>query len=294
MSGLLGLWLRGWAWLPLPLVHLFGDLLGTLAYWVPNGLRTVTRLHLAVCLAELPQSDRRRIERECLRQVAKTVLEAPAIWFGPRRRLERWLDDPRARRRLQDAIATTRGAIILCPHVGSWELAGMFCASVAPITSLYKPQKGAIDTLIRDGRGRLGAQLVPTEGAGVRALLQALKRGETVGILPDHDPPRGSGVFAPLFGLPAHTSDLVPKLAARTGAGVWFCYAERLPWARGFRFHVVAAPSGIDDPDTGPTALNRGIEAIVTHLPEQYWWSYKRYRRQPPGSQNPYRYLRRR
>lgn len=294
MSGLLGWLLRAWAQLPLPLVHLLGDALGTLAYWIPNGLRSITRLHLASCLGELPQAERRRIEHESLRQMAKAVLEAPAIWFGPRRRLELWLNHPAARTRLREALATSRGAIILCPHVGSWEMAGMFCSSVGGITSLYKPQHGTIDQLIFQGRSRLGANLVPTEGSGVRALLQALRQGEMVGILPDHDPPRGSGVFAPLFGLPAHTSDLVPKLAARTGAGVWFCYAERLPWGRGFRFHVTSAPSGIDEITTGPTALNRGIEAVITHLPEQYWWSYKRYRRQPPGSRNPYRYLKRR
>lgn len=288
MTGLLRVLLTAIGHLPLPLLHGIGHGLGLLLWWVPNGQRRVTMLHLNLCLAELPARDRQRVARASLIQLTKALCEAPAIWFGPRRRLLQWLDDEPARRKLAQAIAQSPGTIVLCPHVGSWELAGMFCASIGHITSLYKPQKGAMDTLLLEGRQRLGATLVPTTGGGVRALLAALKRGEMVGILPDQDPPRGSGVFAPLFGMPAHTSDLVPKLAAKTGAQVLFCYAERLPGGRGFRFHIERAPVGIQDEKQGVVALNRGIEGVLTHLPEQYWWGYKRYRRQPSGSRNPY------
>jgi len=82
--------------------------------------------------------------------------------------------------------------------------------------------------------------------------------------------------------------DLVGKLASRGGAPVWFVSAERLSWGRGFRFHLERAPHGIDDPELSPAALNQGVEACVTRLPEQYWWSYKRYRRRPPGAADPY------
>lgn len=274
--------------LPLPVLHGLAAALGAIVWWVPNDLRRVALRHLDLCQPQLPRAERRRIARLSLVHLCKALVEAPAIWFGPASRLQRWLDDEAARQALRAAVAGPDGAIILCPHIGSWELAGMFCASVGRITSLYKPQKGVFDALILQGRERLGAKLVPTTGAGVRALLQALRGGEMIGILPDQDPPWGSGVFAPLFGHPAHTTELVSKLAGRTGAPVWFCYAERLPGGRGFRFHVVAAPAEVGDAEAGAAALNRGIEAVVTHLPGQYWWSYRRYRRLPPGVTDPY------
>ena len=277
--------------LPLPVLHGAGRLFGLLLWHVPNKLQRITRLHLDLCLPELPPEDRARIAKESLMHMAKAIVEAPAIWFGPRPRLMGWIDDAAARRKLSQAISETRGAIILCPHVGSWELAGLFCSSVGAITSLYKPQKGAIDQLMLEGRTRLGADLVPTTGAGVKALLQALKRGEMIGVLPDQDPPWGSGVFAPLFGVQAHTPELVSRLAAKTSAGVWFCYAERLPRGRGFRMHITQAPPQIADAAVGAEAMNRGIESVLMHLPEQYWWSYKRYRRQPQGARNPYAHL---
>lgn len=283
----------GLGYLPLPVLHGLGALLGRLAWWIPNDLRRITQLHMDLCLAELPPAERERITRQSLIHMAKALFEAPAIWFGPRDRLMRWLDDPPVREQLRAIAANPRGTIVLCPHIGSWELAGMFCASIGPITSLYKPQGGAVDEVILEGRTRLGAKLVSTSGGGVKSLLQALRHGEMVGILPDQDPPWGAGVFAPLFGLPAHTPELVTRLGSRTGAPVWFCYAERLPLGRGFRFHLTSAPPQVADPASGAAALNQGIEAVLTHLPEQYWWSYKRYRRQPAGSLNPYERLKR-
>jgi Kdo2-lipid IVA lauroyltransferase/acyltransferase len=267
--------------LPLGVLHLAGSLVGTLLWLVPNKLRALARVHVRVAFPGIRAGDREAIVRSSLRHMGMALMEAPAIWFGPRWRLGRWIDDRAARDRLQ-AIAPG-GAVFLCPHVGSWELAGMFVAGAAPITSLYKPQKGVFDALIKEGRERLGAKLVPSTIHGVKALIEALRRGETIGVLPDQDPPWGSGVFAPLFGVQAHTTELVSKLAARTRAPVWFVLAERLPWARGFRFHVIEAPEGIADPARGAAALNRGIEDILRMLPGQYWWSYKRYRRRPPG-----------
>lgn len=280
-------------YLPLPVLHGFGALVGRLAWYLPGHLKRITRFHMDLCLAELPEAEREGIARASLVHMGKAVAEAPAIWFGPRARLLGWLDDAQARARLQAILAEGRGAIILCPHIGSWELAGMFCASVGRITSLYKPQGEIVDRVMLEGRSRLGAHLVPTTGGGVKSLLQALRAGEMIGILPDQDPPWGAGVFAPLFGLPAHTPELVTRLAGRTGAPVWFCYAERRPHGAGYRFHITPAPALVADAERGAAALNQGIESVLTHLPEQYWWSYKRYRRQPAGSKNPYERLRR-
>jgi KDO2-lipid IV(A) lauroyltransferase len=214
----------------------------------------------------------------------QAVMESPAIWFGPRWRLRRWLRNPAAEQQLKHLREGGKGVILLCPHIGSWELAGMFCAAHGPMTSLYKPQKGVMDALIHEGRTRLGAQLVPTAVIGVKSLLQALKRGEMVGILPDHDPPEGSGVFAPFFGVPAHTTELVTKLAARTGAPVWFCLARRRDWGMGFEIMLQAAPAEVADATHGVAALNHAIEEVIRQMPEQYWWGYERYRRRPPGS----------
>jgi len=275
---------------PLPLLHGMGWLLGSLLWLVPNRFRAITLRHLELCLPERPAAERAQIARRSLIESCKAVCEVPGFWFGPEWRLQRWIDDPEALRALHTAVAGGKGAIMLTPHLGAWEIASFFCAQAGPITVLYKPQKGAADAVILRGRSRRpGVKPVPTSGGGVKALLGALRRGELVGILPDHDPPEESGTrFAPLFGIPANTMDLVGRLAARSGAPVWFITARRLSWGRGFRFQLERAPPGIDDAGNSAAVLNQGVEACVMRLPEQYWWSYKRYRRRPPGSSDPY------
>jgi KDO2-lipid IV(A) lauroyltransferase len=275
-------------WLPLPCVHGIATVLGVLAWVIPNQPDRISRRHLELCLPELGREQRSRIARRSLTHSLKAMLEAPSIWFGPEFRLRRWLADAPALAQLRQLQAAGRGVIVLCPHLGSWELAGMLCAAAGPMTSLYKPQPGVVDELIREGRARLGARLVPTDTGGVKALLSALRRGEMIGILPDHDPPAGSGAFALLFGIPAHTTVLVSRLAARSGAAVCFCIAERRTWGRGFRFHIQMAPAEIADQRTGVAVLNRSVEQRVRELPEQYWWSYRRYRRQPEGGRDVY------
>ncbi|HUS25212.1 MAG TPA: lysophospholipid acyltransferase family protein [Candidatus Binatia bacterium] len=272
--------------LPLALLHAVGAAAGWLLWAVPNRARYVTLLHVERCLG-LTGAERDLVARQSLLHFGRAALEAPAVWFGSRSRLLRWIDDGVARTQLQ-SLARERGLILLGPHLGSWELAGMFCAASVPLTSLYKPQPGVMDDLILQGRARLGARLAPSTTGGVKTLLEALRRRETIGILPDQDPPAGSGVFAPLFGISAHTTELVSKLAARTGAPVWFCWGERLPRGAGFRIHLREAPADITDPHHGPAALNRGIESVVREMPEQYWWGYRRYRRRPQGESRLY------
>src|SRR5581483_6759491 len=153
--------------LPLPLLHGLGWLLGSLLWLVPNGMRAVTRRHLELCFPERSAAERARSGR----------------------RLRRWIGDAAALRTLQTAVAGGRGAVMLTPHLGAWEIASFFCAQAGPITVLYKPQKGAFEALILRGRSRLGVRPVPTSSGGVKALLGALRRGELVGLLPDHDPP---------------------------------------------------------------------------------------------------------
>jgi KDO2-lipid IV(A) lauroyltransferase len=109
--------------------------------------------------------------------------------------------------------------------------------------------------------------------------------------MPDQDPRRGAGVFVPFFGVPANTSTLVSRLAARSGAAVMLAFAERLPGGAGFRLHFRAASEAVRDTDLvrSASALNLDIERLVRERPEQYLWSYKRFSVRPPGEANPYR-----
>lgn len=277
--------LRLLARLPLPLLHGLGVLLGTAAWLIPNRYRRITLRNLELCFPDLTPAARRHLARHSLVETGKTLLETPLLWFASRERLLGLIREVRGEAVLERA-RTAGGVVMVTPHLGSWELGGLYLSLRHGITSLYRPpRRAALEATIRTARERLGARLVPTDAGGIRKLYQALVRGELIGILPDQDPRAQGGAFAPFFGVPANTMTLLPRLAHKGRAPVVFGFAERLPWGGGFRVHYLPAPTGIDsdDPAIAAAALNRGVEQCVRLAPAQYQWSYKRFRTRPPG-----------
>ncbi|MGA7802275.1 MAG: lysophospholipid acyltransferase family protein, partial [Gammaproteobacteria bacterium] len=251
-----------------------------------------TEANLARCLQDVPARERRRLARRSLMETGKTAAESGAVWLWPPQRVMPLVREIVGEAVMEQAVAQGKGVILATPHLGSWEMSGLYAAVRFGITSLYRPPRMAeLDSLIRGARERTGAHLVPTDAGGIRALYQALGRGEVIGILPDQEPAPGAGLFAPWFGVPAYTMLLLARLARKSGAPVVFIYAERLPLGRGFRLHYRPAEDGIADrdPQTAASALNRTVEACVRALPEQYQWSYRRFRHRPEGEPSIYR-----
>lgn len=283
--------LRLFALLPLRLAHALGGVIGLLLAMLPNSLRRITLINLALCYPELDQKARARLARRSLMETGKTAMEMGAMWCWDTQRLMAKMRAVSGMELAEAAQRRGRGVIFASPHLGAWEMAGLYLSARFPMTTLYRPPRlTAIEELSRSARARLGAHLVPTDASGVRALYQALGRGEAVGILPDQNPEPGSGVFAPFFGVPAYTMVLIARLARKTGATLIMAYAERLPHGAGYHLHLREAPEEFAsaDPEQAAFMLNRLIEEGVRGHAEQYQWNYKRFRIQPEGAARVY------
>jgi Kdo2-lipid IVA lauroyltransferase/acyltransferase len=274
--------------LPLHLLHRLGGVVGWLTALWPNRQRRNALINIGLCLPHLAPQEQVRLRDRNLQEFGKTYLEIGYLWLRPVDQVLGLVRSVRGADLLQRQPG--RGLIVLSPHIGAWELAGLYLAAQGPTAIFYKPQR-YLDDLILAARRRSGAALAPITPKGIRLLVQALERGDYVGILPDQEPKADKGaVFAPFFGIPAFTMLLVNRLARRTGAPVIFLFAERLGAGEGFRIHCLPAPQGIDSEDDGiaAAALNRGIEQCVAVCPEQYVWPYKRFRRRPEGAPKVY------
>lgn len=272
--------------LPLRLAQGVGSTLGWLLGQLQGDMGRITRINLQRCLPELPARERDRLARASLVETGRTFAELGAMWLWRPERLLARVREVRGWELLEAAMAAGRGIIFLSPHLGAWELGSLYVARHYPVTALYRPLRvPGLDALVRTARERTGATLMPTDASGVRSLYRALERGETVGILPDQDPGRGAGVFAPFFGHPAKTMVLVSRLASRSGAAVLICVPERLPRGRGFCLNFTPAPAEVSAADLNRSvaAVNAGVEAWVRRLPAQYLWSYKRFKSRPEG-----------
>ena len=277
--------LRALAWLPLPALHAAGGLVGSALARMPVRPRRIAEINLALCFPEQTAEQRRALLRRSLRESARTALELAPLFKRRPERVLGWVREVRGEHHLQAGIARGRGVVLLAPHLGAWELLNLWVAQRYPLTALYRPpRQRALEPLLIAARTRNGARLLPAGPRGVRGAMQALSRGEAVGILPDQEP-EGQEPFAPLFGVPAKTMTLAGRLAHRFDATVILAFARRLPQGRGFVLHFIpAGPAPADpDPERAAAALNRGIEACIAHAPAQYQWTYKRFNTQPDG-----------
>ncbi|SEL83012.1 lysophospholipid acyltransferase family protein [Halomonas daqiaonensis] len=258
-------------------------LIGPLVERLSRRERQVTRANLAEVYPSRSPAERSQLSRQSLTHSTATMLELGFAWMGEPGRVETSILEVHGRELLDEARAEGRGVIVLAPHFGNWEVLNFWLSGHFPFTAMYEPPKLAqLDPIIRKGRERRGASLVPTNPRGVAALLKALKRTEAVGILPDQVPSWGSGVFAPFYGRLAYTATLLPKLVARTEARVVTGVALRLP-GRGFAIHFLAADTRVyvADEVTSASGVNACVEAAIALDPAQYQWEYKRYRKTP-------------
>lgn len=279
--------------LPLPVLYAVGGALGRPLWWRKRARERVhAEVNMRIVRPDLDDAARERLVRECLIETGRAVTEMAAVWGRGAERALGLVREVEGLEYFDAALQSGRGLIVAAPHLGCWELLNYWLCSRTPIAILYAPPRNrAWEALLVRARGELAPEQVRADGAGVRSLYKRLAAGGVAGILPDQQPKRGEGQFAPFFGLDANTMVLLPRIAQRTGAVVLFAFAERLPRGAGFRIRVLPAPEGVADADlrVACTALNRGVEQCVELAYTQYQWTYKRWAERPdPHEHDPY------
>lgn len=278
--------------LPLGANRAVGTLLGRLSWWAKGRSRRVATVNVELCFPALDAPEREALVRAALVEQGRALAELGWCWHRPRAALESRVRGVVGRDLLHDALRDPRGALLVTPHFGMWELSALVPTTLARLGYFYRPpRRPAFEPLLIEGRANLGGEPLRLGAGGIREALGRLRNGGAIGILPDQEPDRDAGVFAPFFGTPALTMTLLPRLAARSGARVLFVVVERLPGGTGWRYHCLEPVGDVAsaDPVTAATAVNRSIEACVAIAPAQYLWSYRRFRELPGGGRRPYR-----
>ncbi|HUR40436.1 MAG TPA: lysophospholipid acyltransferase family protein [Verrucomicrobiae bacterium] len=273
--------------LPLSALQALGAFIAWLLWHFPNSRKRTAVTNVARCFPELDGAARERLAREALRHEMTTFVEMPLVWLGDDATVRGLVKEYRGLPIFDAAMKSGQGMLLLTLHQGSFEAGAIPLSANYALAGIYKPQKGALNDLSVRGRSRYSGVLVPAVGGSVSTqALELMSQGYGFYIMPDQDPPEGRGVFAPFFGIPAHTPKLVHRIVqARPDVPVVLMWVERLPRAEGFIVHFRAPSPGIRDADpvVSASALNADFEAFVRSRPEQYWWGYKRFRRRPPG-----------
>jgi len=277
--------MRLFSWISPGAAQFIAPPLAAVLWYLSPRKRRVTRLNLRACYPDMDPKERKRIGRASMTHYVRGVFEAGMLWHWPTEKVSTYFDEPVGQDALDAAISDGAGLILAAPHCGAWEILNLFLMRYDMGAVLYKPGKyPEIDAALLEKRRRGGSRMVPANPAGLRTMFKLLRNGQSVALLPDQEPTRGEGQFAPFIGVEALTGVLLPRMARRVGVPVFFAVCSRLREGR-YLVHIFKADESIhsDDMRTALTAVNQGIEECIAVDTSQYLWAYKRFRNRPEG-----------
>ena len=291
-SAFIKLLIRFFALLPLPVVQAVGAFSGRIAWFLKADIAKYTDLNLAACFPEMNEKDRQALGKRSLEETFITMFEVGKSWILPINKTLESIKRVQDFANLDSLFVRGKGVIVIVPHLGNWEVLGVYLSQQYPLHALYQPPnlKGLEDFIV-NGRTKTGTQIYPTNRSGVMSIFKALRKNELVGILPDQEPPSEGGLISPFFGNDALTMTLVSKLVHKTDARVICAYARRLEKGQGYEIVIKPAHEELYDKElqVSVNALNKTIEESIREIPEQYQWEYKRFRQGPEGKTRFYR-----
>ncbi len=285
---------RFFGFLPQRVIWYLGPILGEVAFYLH---RTPTiKTNLKMCFPEMSDDEREKLRRRYYRNMGRAFLGLGTAWHASAKRMER-LVHFKGLEHLQKALDAGQGVLFLAPHFIFLELGGIAMSmQIAEMGSkaigLYrKPRNPLLHQALRYNSNHLGGEVIERY-ENLKVLIKAMREGRAVYYLPDQDPDRPGDdfVFAPFFGVPAATYTAFSKLARLGRATVIPMRSRLLPGDQGYEVELLPPlpdfPTGDDQKDA--ERVNSIIEQTVRETPDQYLWSYRRFKTRPNGAPSPY------
>ena len=254
--------------------RLFGDIA-----FATGGATRRQALQNYAGIAHRPESDPevRRIARESMVGYAKLLADFVTL---PRIRPEQIdaMVDWAGFENIEKALAQGKGAIVVTPHFGNWDIAAAAAVRKGLRLTVVTEHFGGpeLDRRVVESRERLGMKVVPLSVSAGKAVLTALRHGEVVALVCDLPPEEGRTVSVRVCGQQAIVPAGPAVLALRTGAPVVPIMCRRLADNR-YRIEV-QAPLEVVASDDGDADVAHVAQAIMDRFepelkatPEQWY-----------------------
>ena len=275
--------------LPRPLARVVGILLGYKTYFLLPRLRRVGMRNLELAFPEKPKRERKKILRGVYVSLGRQLAE---FCLFPRytRENTKNLFSYDGFENYEAAHARGKGIFYLTAHLGAWEVSSFIHSLYGHpmhiiVRGLDNPY---VQRLVERYRSLHGNQTHDKDDFA-RGLIEAMRKGEGVGVLMDTNMTPPQGVFVDFFGTPACTASGVARVALRTGAAVvpafmiWDSVLSR--YRLRFEPALELIRTGDDEADAvaNTARFTKAIEGIVRRFPEQWLWVHRRWKTRPEG-----------
>jgi lauroyl/myristoyl acyltransferase len=254
--------------------RLFGDI----AFYTGGGTRRQALENYAGILQQPEGSaDVHRIARESMVGYAKLLADFMTLPSLTPEQIDAMVDWE-GFENIEAAMAQARGAIVVTPHFGNWDLAAAAAVRRGlPLTAVTEHfGDDALNQKVVEARQRFGMKVVSLSVSAGKEVLRPLHRGEVVALVCDLPPATGRTVVVRVCGQQAIVPAGPAVLALRTGAPVVPILCRRLP---DNRYRLTVQPpieySGNAARDGDVQALAQAImdrfEPDLMATPEQWY-----------------------
>lgn len=272
--------------LPLDAASAAGGRVGRLCFWLLPRERKKAITHLTwVFEKEKSKEEIRKLAKEAFTNLGRTLFE-----FIQMQRLtkEEIINRviPENLDRLDGALRRGKGAILLTGHFGNWEWLAAFLIARGH-------QGGALgrrihfapyNNLLVNMRRRHGVETYDRKDSP-KKILKLLAENKVLGVLPDQDVKRVTGIFIPFFGRDAYTPTGPVAMALASGAAVVPAFLVR----EGNKFRLkVEEPLKITRTRDKEADLRRHtlewsglLERYLRLYPDHWVWMHDRWQTTP-------------
>ncbi len=245
-------------------------------------------INIDICFPEKTTKEKKDLVKKSLIHTFQIAPEIAKAWLKPC--IADWLGEVHGEEAIKKDLANGKGILITGSHIGNWEVALFYLGKTFDFTCMYrKPRYQEMDDIICKGRCKNTTVMVPGDAKGFKAFLTALKKCKVAALLSDQEPGKDTGVFAPFFGHPAKTMDLIQKVESKTNSSVYQIAAIK---SHTGKYDIYLESINIDSELAEveyATKLNQELESMIRKYPEQYQWSYRRFKLQPEGRSSLYK-----
>ncbi len=283
--------------LPHRLLLKMGKGLGKLTFYTIADLRKTALTNLALAFPTYSYQERYRLAKASIEHTVTTFLELFAM-EGLIKDIDSLislvtaeetpqgfpLEELMTKQELEETFSELdqgKGGILFSGHQANWELPFLFVTKRYPGIAIAKPIKHArLSKKIFSIREAFKGKIVTPE-KGMRSSLEALHKGQLVGIVGDQALLMSSYSY-PLFGSPAFTTTSPALLAYKTGRPVIAVSVSRQE--KGYRI-VLSKKLYADKTLPMKESVNLLMDRMMAFLekgiaqqPEQWMWMHKRWK----------------
>ncbi|MBC8414344.1 MAG: hypothetical protein ISR96_05595 [Nitrospira sp.] len=275
---------------PLPIVKFISNTAGNLLYFISSRRRNIAINNLTHAFRyEMSAKKIRRLARSSCQAFFFTFLEAIKMRYVFARHdafetlrqttdnLEELYDKAKQYHQKYGAC------IFVTPHIGNWEMLPMVCSHIEiPLAVVARPLDNEyLEKLLFANRISEGQVLIPKTNA-MFVLQKTLKRGISIGMLPDQS--TAKGVLIDFFKRQATTTPVPAILAINYNKPVIVVACCRKPGSykyEGFISEPILPGNYTSEKDEIiriTTAITKEMEKIIRKYPNQYLWIHNRWK----------------